>query len=65
MQEIQLNLFLEEVRQTVRHRHYYFGHMHVDQQISEKMTALYYNVYDLKTGSKVMTKEDRDRSHSL
>jgi len=65
MQEIQLNLFLEEVRQTVRHRQYYFGHMHVDQQISEKMTALYYDVYDLKTGGRVMTKEDRDRSHSL
>lgn len=57
VQEMQLNLFLEEVRQTVRHRHYYFGHMHIDQQISENMTALYYDVYELKTGSKAMFSE--------
>ena len=65
IQEMELNLFLEEVRQTIRHRHFYFGHMHVDKQISENMTALYYDVYDLKTGSRVMKKEDRDRNHSL
>ncbi len=65
IQEMELNLFLDEVRQAARHRHYYFGHMHVDQQISENMTALYYDVYDLKTGSKMMIKEDRDKSRSL
>lgn len=65
IQEMELNLFFEEVRQAARHRHYYFGHMHVDQQISENMTVLYYDVYDLKTGSKVMIKEDHDNSHSL
>jgi len=64
IQEMELNLFLEEVRQTIRHCHY-FGHMHIDQQISENMTALYYDVYELKTGSRVMIKEDCDRSHSL
>lgn len=56
MQESTLNLFLEEVRQTVSHRHYYFGHMHVDKQLLPNMTALYYDVYELATGNKVMPK---------
>lgn len=51
-QEMKLNLFLEEVRQKVAHRHYYFGHMHVDQRLSGNMTALYYDVYHLETGRK-------------
>ena len=51
-QEMKLNLFLEEVRQKVAHRHYYFGHMHVDQRLSGSMTALYDDVYHLETGRK-------------
>ena len=51
-QEMRLNLFLEDVRQKVAHRHYYFGHMHVDQRLSGSMTALYYDVYHLETGRK-------------
>lgn len=51
-QEMRLNLFLEEVRRKVAHRHYYFGHMHVDQRLSDNMTALYYDVYQLETGRK-------------
>ena len=52
-QEMKLNLFLEAVRQKVAHRHYYFGHMHMDQRLSGSMTALYYyDVYHLETGRK-------------
>ena len=56
-QERQLNAFLESVRQTVEHKHYYFGHLHLDKQLFRNQTALYYDVYDLKTGSKAMRKD--------
>lgn len=39
-QEMKLNLFLEEVRRRVAHKHYYFGHMHVDQRLSGSMTCI-------------------------
>lgn len=53
-QESRLNLFLEEVRQKVEHKHYYFGHMHLDKRLSKDMTALYYGVYRLDTGRKAV-----------
>lgn len=34
LQEGRLNVFLENVRQTVEHRHYYFGHMHLDNLLA-------------------------------
>ena len=61
-QEMRLNLFLEDVRQKVAHRHYYFGHMHVDQRLSGSMTALYYDVYHLETGRKAMGRCGRTRA---
>lgn len=51
-QEMRLNLFLENVRATVQHSHYYFGHMHLDQVLFRNQIALYYNVYELKTGKR-------------
>lgn len=51
-QEVKLNLFLENVRQSVEHRHYYFGHMHLDKPLFRNQTALYEDVYHLKTGEK-------------
>lgn len=54
LQEGRLNAFLEDVRQTVAHKHYYFGHMHLDKQLFRNQTALYYDVYQLTTGKKAM-----------
>ncbi len=51
-QELKLNLFLENVRQTVEHRHYYFGHMHLDKRLFRNQIALYDDVYHLETGEK-------------
>ena len=53
-QEMRLNGFLENVRQTVQHKHYYFGHMHLDQRLFRNQTALYYDVYCLNTGRKAL-----------
>lgn len=58
-QENRLNAFLENVRQTVDHGHYYFGHMHLDKQLFRNQTALFYDVYDLKSGNKVMPKDSK------
>lgn len=52
-QEIRLNLFLENVRATVQHSHYYFGHMHLDQELFRNQIALYYDVYELVSAKKV------------
>lgn len=58
LQEGRLNVFLENVRQTVAHRHYYFGHMHLDRQPFRNQTALYDDVYQLETGRKAMVGEE-------
>ena len=57
LQEGRLNVFLENVRQTVEHKHYYFGHMHIDKRLFRNQTALFYDVYYLPTGRKVMRKD--------
>ena len=54
LQEVRLNAFLENVRRTVNHRHYYFGHMHMDRQLFRNQTALYYDVYRLADDRKAM-----------
>lgn len=51
-EEMKLNMFLEEVRRRTEYKHYYFGHLHMDRPLHENQTALYYAVYDLKTGER-------------
>lgn len=60
-QESRLNSFLEHVRQSVLHKHYYFGHMHLDKEISSAQTALYYDVYCLNTGEKVAPRSNQEQ----
>ena len=57
-QEMKLNRFLEDVRQAITYKHYYFGHMHVDKELWRNQTALYYDVYCLNTGEKMEPKEE-------
>lgn len=57
MREGRLNVFLENVRQTIEHKYYYFGHMHLDRQLFRNQTALYYDVYHLETGRKAIPNE--------
>ena len=57
LQEGRLNVFLENVRQTVEHRHYYFGHMHLDKRLFRSQTALFCDVYRLADGRKAMRRD--------
>lgn len=57
LQEGRLNAFLEDVCQTVAHKHYYFGHMHLDKQLFRNQTALYYDVYRLTDGNQAMRRD--------
>ena len=57
LQEGRLNVFLENVRQTVEHKHYYFGHMHIDKRLFRNQTALFYDVYCLSTSRKAVRKD--------
>lgn len=54
LQEGRLNVFLENVRLAVEHKYYYFGHMHIDKQLFRNQIALFYDVYCLATGQKVV-----------
>ena len=57
LQEGRLNVFLENVRQTVEHKNYYFGHMHLDKRLFRNQTALFYDVYRLVDGRKAMRRD--------
>ena len=66
LQEGRLNAFLEEVRQSVQHRHYYFGHMHLDKRLFRNQTALFQDVYHLETDRKAMAWDDvSELSHEV
>lgn len=64
LQEGRLNSFLEEVRQTVAHRHYYFGHMHLDKRLFRNQTALFYDVYHLENDRKAMPRGNQSELSS-
>lgn len=48
--EYPLNNFLEYIRETVTYKHWYFGHLHQDKEINDKMSVLFFDVRDLRTG---------------
>ena len=58
-QEARLNAFLENVRQTVDHKHYYLGYMHLDRELFRHQMALYHDVYRLETGEKAVPNAER------
>ena len=60
LQEQPLNTFLEKVRQTVLHKHYYFGHMHLDKRLPHNQTALFTDVYCLNTGKETLPRQTLD-----
>lgn len=44
-----LSDYLEKIKNTVNYRHWYFGHMHVNEEFpSEKSTCLYEKIMLLK-----------------
>lgn len=40
--------FLEDIKKSVKYKHWYFGHFHDDRDIDEKHTLLYYNIIPLE-----------------
>lgn len=42
------NIMLDYFEQNINYKHWYFGHYHVDGEINEKKTALYYDFYELE-----------------
>ena len=39
--------FLEDIKKSVKYKHWYFGHFHDDRDIDKKHTLLYYNIIPL------------------
>ena len=50
--EKELNVFLEWVREKTNptYNHWYFGHMHQDEELWRRQTAIYCKIYNLETG---------------
>lgn len=40
--------FLEDIKNSIKYKHWYFGHFHDDRDIDEKHTLLYYNIIPLE-----------------
>jgi hypothetical protein len=50
-EEQRLNNYLQQVAETVTHRGYYFGHLHLDLGLWRNQKALWFRVYCLNTGA--------------
>lgn len=48
--EAKLNEFLSWVKESTQHKHYYFGHLHMDAHLAPNLTVVYDKVYNLETG---------------
>lgn len=44
-----LNNFLEYIRETVEYRHWYFGHLHQDEDLFRHQTVLWFQLRDMLT----------------
>lgn len=40
--------FLENIKKSIKYKHWYFGHFHDDRDIDEQHTLLYYNIIPLE-----------------
>ncbi len=52
-EELPLTTFLDQIQQSVRYGHWYFGHFHVDSPLWRNQTALYETLRELETGEPV------------
>lgn len=52
-EEIELNFFLEWVRENVSYKHWYMGHLHLDKSLWRQQTVLYYDVIDVETNQRI------------
>ena len=46
--EYPLNLFLQEIEEKIRYKHWYFGHFHRDMELDEKHTGVYHRLLPLR-----------------
>ena len=46
--EYPLNLFLQEIEEKIRYKHWYFGHFHRDIELEEKHTGVYHRLLPLR-----------------
>ena len=52
-EEERLNLFLEWIREKVDYRHWWFGHLHRDEDLWRHQTALYMDVRDMYRNERI------------
>lgn len=60
-EEKPLNNFLEWVRESIQYKHWYFGHLHKDEELWRNQTALFLQVREIKTNIVV----DKTYHHGL
>ena len=54
IKERQLNSFLQYIDETVTYKHWYFGHFHLDKDITEKQTVLWFDIRNMETNKSVL-----------
>ena len=54
MEEMLLNGFLEWVREKCDYKHWYFGHLHRDEDLWRHQTALFFEMKDMLTNESIM-----------
>ena len=52
--EAPLNIFLGLVRDKTTYTHWYFGHMHEERELWHNQTLLWFDVYNLETGERLV-----------
>ena len=52
--ELQLNSFLQYIEETVTYKHWYFGHFHLDKDLTDKQTVLWFDIRDIETNKSVL-----------
>ena len=60
-EEARLNSFLEWVRENTEYKHWYFGHLHRNEDLWRKQTVLWFDVRNMQTNESVFDEEGAER----
>lgn len=54
IKELPFNSFLQYIEETVNYKHWYFGHFHLDKDINDKQSVLWFDIKDMLTNKNVL-----------
>lgn len=60
LHEKELNEFLEWIRQNVKYRHWWFGHLHMDKELWRNQTVVWFDLRNMENNNKCVKEEKID-----